>query len=615
MRLKRRRSQYEHHIILKGEVNLLGIKEKKDENVILRNLFKKGVYSYAFSDISKAIGPMVDLAFVSMFFGPMGVTVIGYVGPLIMFYELVGTGISSGARNKVSSLIGAGQLDEANKVYSSSVILGTGISMILTILTLVFCTGVCKILGARQIEILSMTRQYLYGYVIGIPFFSLTRVLKLYLELEGQYKRSNLTSMMTTIVDIVADAVVVFVLHGNMFWIGLATSVGYILPFFITASYFFSFKSRSLFRFSFKSFRKDISKDIIKFGLPPATVKGSNAIGGILINNMLTALNVNYLVAVCGVFSQITVFVRSAWIAASDTMLGFAGVFIGEEDRASLKELQKASLKYALIPSSIVTVALFALATPLAGFFMKTKDPTALIMCRECIRISCFSLVFNAFVFNFNNYLMAVRKLKFSGIYGFLLECGNIVPVTFFLLNIFSYYGAFIAKIVHLFAMSLIGVIYICLYKGATKFEDKVLLLPESFGFSADDEIAVVATSADEIMDVSRIAIAFALEHGADKKRAKTVGLITEEMSGLYTEHGFIDGKQHRVNVRLVAKEDDLIVRMRDDFESINITDIYKKEMEEKGTVDDLGLAIVMRMAKDVKYAAAFGANNLIIRV
>ena len=58
-----------------------------------------------------------------------------------------------------------------------------------------------------------------------------------------------------------------------------------------------------------------------------------------------------------------------------------------------------------------------------------------------------------------------------------------------------------------------------------------------------------------------------------------------------------------------------IIVRMRDDFESINITDIYKKEMEEKGTVDDLGLAIVMRMAKDVKYAAAFGANNLIIRV
>jgi anti-sigma regulatory factor (Ser/Thr protein kinase) len=86
-------------------------------------------------------------------------------------------------------------------------------------------------------------------------------------------------------------------------------------------------------------------------------------------------------------------------------------------------------------------------------------------------------------------------------------------------------------------------------------------------------------------------------------------------MSGLYANHGFADGKQHRVNVRLVAKNEDLIIRMRDDFESINITDIYKKDMEEKGSEEDMGLAIVMRMTKDVKYAAAFGANNLIIRV
>ena len=62
----------------------------------------------------------------------MGVTVIGYVGPLIMLYELVGTGISSGTRNKVSSLIGAGRLDEANRVckfnlhlHSDSILLAT----------------------------------------------------------------------------------------------------------------------------------------------------------------------------------------------------------------------------------------------------------------------------------------------------------------------------------------------------------------------------------------------------------------------------------------------------------------------------------------------------------
>ena len=86
-------------------------------------------------------------------------------------------------------------------------------------------------------------------------------------------------------------------------------------------------------------------------------------------------------------------------------------------------------------------------------------------------------------------------------------------------------------------------------------------------------------------------------------------------MSELYAGYGFSDGKPHRVNARLVAKDDDFIIRLRDDFASINLPDVYKKEMEEKGTVEDIGLAIVMRMAKDVKYAAAFGANNLIIKI
>jgi len=43
-------------------------------------------------------------------------------------------------------------------------------------------------------------------------------------------------------------------------------------------------------------------------------VKASNALGGVLINNLLTAVSTPYLVAAYGVFSQITVFVRSSWI-------------------------------------------------------------------------------------------------------------------------------------------------------------------------------------------------------------------------------------------------------------------------------------------------------------
>ena len=66
------------------------------ENSMLHQLFRKAEISYAVSDLSKAVGPIVDLIFISMFIGPAGVTLMGYVSPLIIMFELIGTDISSG---------------------------------------------------------------------------------------------------------------------------------------------------------------------------------------------------------------------------------------------------------------------------------------------------------------------------------------------------------------------------------------------------------------------------------------------------------------------------------------------------------------------------------------
>ena len=83
---------------------------------------------------------------------------------------------------------------------------------------------------------------------------------------------------------------------------------------------------------------------------------------------------------------------------------------------------------------------------------------------------------------------------------------------------------------------------------GGNTFSDKMLLMPRDFGTTAENEIAVTASSTQEIEELSKIAVAFALEHGAEKKRALTYGLITEELSVFLAEHGFKDGKEHHIN-------------------------------------------------------------------
>ena len=106
------------------------------------------------------------------------------------------------------------------------------------------------------------------------------------------------------------------------------------------------------------------------------------------------------------------------------------------------------------------------------------------------------------------------------------------------------------------------------------------------------------------------------MEHGADKKRAMTYGLITEELSVFLAQQGFKDGEEHHINMRLVAKGDDLIIRMRDDCKPLNLKDYFQLLLETPEIEDEeITLSIIFKMAKDVKYTSTFGANNLIVRV
>ena len=135
----------------------------------------------------------------------------------------------------------------------------------------------------------------------------------------------------------------------------------------------------------------------------------------------------------------------------------------------------------------------------------------------------------------------------------------------------------------------------------------------DSFGITSENEIALSATSTEEIVDLSRLAVAFALEHGADRSRANTFGLVTEELAEVLTEHGFSDGKTHHINARLVAKGEELIIRMRDDCKPFNMTEYYK--MVRDDIEQGAGMSIIMKQSKDVQYTNTLGTNNLIVRI
>ncbi len=162
--------------------------------------------------------------------------------------------------------------------------------------------------------------------------------------------------------------------------------------------------------------------------------------------------------------------------------------------------------------------------------------------------------------------------------------------------------------------LSHVAVLYIPCQEG-NMFRDKMRLLSDSFGISGQNELAITAASADDILEFSKIAIGFATEYRVDRNRALSFGLVTEELSGLFAGHSFADGEPHNINVRLVAKENDLIIRIRDDCRPFNMTEYYQMIKGIRNREEEIGLKIIMYKAKEDTCNAAFGADNLIGRM
>jgi len=86
-------------------------------------------------------------------------------------------------------------------------------------------------------------------------------------------------------------------------------------------------------------------------------------------------------------------------------------------------------------------------------------------------------------------------------------------------------------------------------------------------------------------------------------------------MAGNIVEHGFTkDDKEHSVDVRVVHKGDDVILRLKDDCVPFDPAE-RRMLQDPDDPAKNIGIRMVFRLAKDVQYQSILGLNVLTIRV
>ena len=91
-------------------------------------------------------------------------------------------------------------------------------------------------------------------------------------------------------------------------------------------------------------------------------------------------------------------------------------------------------------------------------------------------------------------------------------------------------------------------------------------------------------------------------------------GICVEEMAGNIVKHGFDGKKNYGLDVRVVYKDDGLLIRFKDNCRMFNPKEVAEL-FEAEDICHNIGLRMVSKLSKNMMYNNGLGLNVLTINI
>lgn len=574
--------------------------------------------------IVDAANGIVDSICASNFIGQTAMNAIGLYSPLNHFLFAVSIMLVSGSQLLVGKAMGRNKVDSVKGFFSTDLILAVFISCIVSLLLILAAvTDSTRILIADAANRKAMN-MYLIGQSFGIPALVLGQQLFAFLSLENQRTRTMIASFICILTNSSMDILLVHVFKMDTFGLGLASAIGLWMFCAVMLQYYIF--GRSHMEFSARSFSPKDSVTICRSGYTGAISRFVEMFRCIIVNALLLKyVGDTGISAFAAVNSVMAVFWPIAFGMVAVTRM-LLSITIGEEDRRSVADIMRVALQQGMLLQCFVTALIILLASPLTNmFYHNPSDPVYTMtlmgfrMLPLCMPLAVLSLVFVC-------YSQATEKKFLSLVLPIADGAVNVVLFSIILIPIFKIKGLYIANILNGFVCAFLIFGYVI--KKTHHFPktmEELLMLPDNFGVSEEERMDLeicqhrdspaFSGQLTEVDDISDRVIGFCTKHGIDRHRAMNAGLALEEMASNVIEYGFSNkGRSHSIDIRVVHKDGDIILRILDNCAAFNPLE-RMNQLNASGAEENIGIRIVHGIAKDVQYQNLLGLNVLTMRI
>lgn len=576
---------------------------------ITKKVFRKYLSISIAAMAAATIGMMVDGVVIGNFLGAASMAAFGIVSPLFILFSAVAGIFSNGSISLCGKYIGRDLPEKVNEVFTVAVIFSGGAALLCSAACLCFPEAIAGLLGAEG-EILSLASAYIRGLGAGALPIIISQVLMAFTKTDGSPNLGLLSIVVMTIINIALDFGNVFVFHLGMFGMAMATSISYFAAVLICLLHFF--KPVNSLRFVRTANPLKEFFTISKTGFPNALNKICITARTAMTNHVLMLLAGDIALTAYSIQNSLNTILGSVCTGIGATTLLISGIFYGEEDKRTLEESVRVSIKTGALLTVIVSVVSLVFLKPLVMMFGR-DNPEAAAMAMRVMFWFLLSLPLYTINLIFLNYYQSSGNLFMAN---FMCVGDNFLFMMMFIAILspgLGTDGVWISFLLGEIAMlAALTAVVSWKKRGLPRSLEDFLLLPDSFGVPEEQMLSLsLKNDMNEVIALSENVGRFCRKQGIDERRTHHLSLCIEEMAGNVVKHAFKDKGRHFIDIRILIKEQQLIFRIRDDGIPFNPLE----KVQEEDPYKNIGIRLVQRISKSTDYRNTIGLNNLIIKL
>ncbi len=201
-----------------------------------------------------ALYNIVDQIFIAnaSYLGSYGNAANNVVFPMTIVALALAVMIGDGCCAFVSMCLGARNKEDAHKSIGTSVVLVLLISIIITVLYLIFQDQILTMFGGRvNDDTFRLAKQYFTWITYGIPFYMFGQAMNPIIRSDGSPRFAMMSTLVGAVFNMIFDPICIFVLKWGMMGAAVATIAGQIITALLAAWYLFHMKAVKLEKKSF----------------------------------------------------------------------------------------------------------------------------------------------------------------------------------------------------------------------------------------------------------------------------------------------------------------------------------------------------------------------------